>query len=105
MKVLFYPSADRRQDEIWEYTRRKWGAEQADAYIIGLHEALHEVASEKVLWRTLSHPELMDVYYVRYEHHFVFFRELPKETLGVISILHESMDLPVQLLEDSRNIR
>jgi plasmid stabilization system protein ParE len=104
MRVLFYPAADRRQDEIWDYTFRQWDADQADAYIIGLHDALHDVAAEKILWRTLSHPQLTGIYYFRYEHHFIFFRVLSSNAIGVISILHETMDLPLRLFEDSRDL-
>lgn len=39
-------------------------------------------------------------YFGRYEHHYVFFRELKNGDLGVMSILHERMNLPVRLKED-----
>lgn len=42
----------------------------------------------------------ISLYFVRYERHYVFFRELSDDGIGVISILHESMDLPRRLRED-----
>jgi plasmid stabilization system protein ParE len=44
--------------------------------------------------------KLKGIYFVRYEHHYVFFRELTKEVLGVVNVLHESMDIPNRLKED-----
>ena len=40
------------------------------------------------------------VFFFRHQHHYVFFRELSKGSLGVISILHENMDIPSRLRED-----
>jgi plasmid stabilization system protein ParE len=45
--------------------------------------------------------ELSGVYFIRHQHHYVFFRELSSGELGVISILHENMDIPARLREDS----
>jgi hypothetical protein len=39
---------------------------------------------------------------VRSQHHYIFFRELSQGILGVISILHENMDIPSRLKEDSK---
>lgn len=102
MKYRFYLAADRRQDEIWDYTLDEWGEEQADAYIIGLHQTIEKAADRKIRWRRLVHSKLKEVYFFRYQHHFVFFRVLSNDVLGIISILHESMDLPARLFEDSR---
>jgi plasmid stabilization system protein ParE len=44
------------------------------------------------------------VWIVRHQHHFVFFRELPSGSIGIISILHTSMDLPARLKEDTQQI-
>jgi plasmid stabilization system protein ParE len=40
------------------------------------------------------------IFFIRYEHHYVFFRELSKGVLGVVNVLHESMDIPNRLRED-----
>ena len=44
---------------------------------------------------------LIGVFFIRYQHHYLFFRELSDGTLGVISILHENMDIPARLRDDS----
>jgi plasmid stabilization system protein ParE len=47
---------------------------------------------------------LQGVYFFRHRHHYVFFRELSKKRLGVISVLHEKMDIPARLREDAERV-
>ena len=98
-KIL--PSARERLIEIWEYTEKKWGEEQADVYITGFFDRLDEIAQEPHLWKVVRNSELPDVFFSKYEHHFFFFRQLAGGSLGVITILHESMNLPDRLKEDA----
>ena len=44
---------------------------------------------------------LNGVYFIRNQHHYVFFRGLSSGELDVISILHEDMEIPARLREDS----
>ncbi len=75
-------------------------------YITGLHSHLRRLCEERAIWRKL--PQRLAVpadvkreaYFSRYEHHYIFFRELDNGDLGVMSILHERMDMPVRLAED-----
>ncbi|MDX3926815.1 MAG: type II toxin-antitoxin system RelE/ParE family toxin [Shinella sp.] len=107
---LFYPLADAVQDNIWRQTAEKWGEAQAISYITGLHAHLERLSVTKAIWRRLPQhlsvpQDLKDnAYFSRYERHYIFFRELPNGMLGVMSILHERMDLPVRLAEDLRMI-
>ncbi|OCJ10357.1 plasmid stabilization protein [Rhizobium sp. AC27/96] len=102
----FYPRADAAQDKIWRDTVEKWGEPQAVTYITGLHAHLTCLCETKALWRQLPQKLVVPVnvkheaYFSRYGHHYVFFRELDNGDLGVMSILHERMDLPVRLAED-----
>jgi plasmid stabilization system protein ParE len=109
-KYLFYPAADKAQDGIWHYTRKTWGEAQAEKYIRGLHNHLQELADRQRIWRPLPNslivpPDLnIDAYFSKYEHHYVFFRELSNEHIGIMSILHEQMDIPVRLSIDLAKI-
>ncbi len=47
---LLYPSADKRQDEIWGYTVKTWGVEQAEKYITGLHDHMQQLADKALFW-------------------------------------------------------
>ena len=70
----FFPPADRSQDEIWDYTYKEWGEAQADKYITGLHSHIQKLADKKLFM------------------------------IGIMSILHDSMHIPVRLREDLEKI-
>lgn len=106
----FFATADRRQDEIWEYTCKQWGENQAKQYIQGLHDHLQKLADKKIPWRPLPAglvlPSDLDIsiFFSRYEKHYIFFRELSRNAIGVLSILHGAMQIPVRLNEDLERI-
>lgn len=100
MTHRIYPPAKKRLVDIWTYTELTWDGEQADRYVSGLIAALDHIAESPHRWRSISEDGFEGVYYARYRHHFIFFRKLSSGELGVVSILHENMDIPDQLAED-----
>jgi len=96
-----YQAAKERILEIWDYTERTWGEEQADKYVRGLADAINAAHGKRHQWRRVVDESLSGVFFIRYQHHYLFFRELSGGTLGVISVLHENMDIPARLREDS----
>lgn len=100
MPHKIYPPAKRAIKDIWKYTVDQWGEDQANVYIHGLHGTIQKLAENRMIWRQLTHPGVQGVYFARYEHHYLFFRELSDGCLGVISVLHENMNLPFRLCED-----
>jgi len=108
---LFFPPADKAQDDIWNYTCEEWGKKQVKKYIIGLHAHLQKLSEKKKLWRTLPNslivPSDLDLqaYFSKYEHYFIFFRTLSGSKIGIMSILHESADIPVRLRKDLNKIK
>ncbi len=107
---LFFPSAVKAQDDIWHYTYKEWGQKQAEKYINGLHDHLQALSEKKKFWRLLPNsliipPDLnLQAYFSKYEHHYIFFRELPGGKIGIMSILHENADIPVRLRQDLSRI-
>jgi plasmid stabilization system protein ParE len=95
--VIFKP-ANQTLDEIWEYSLETWGEKQAEIYIEGLFSILQKAASREVLWRKLHKQTFLETYFVKYQRHYIFFRELEDSLIGVISIIHEQRDI-VSLLE------
>jgi plasmid stabilization system protein ParE len=102
----FFPSADKRQDEIWEYICEQWGEDQAKKYIRGLHDHLQRLANKGHPWRPLPRYLVVpldlatSIFMSHYKKHYIFFRELSDGDIGVISILHEVMHVPIRLNED-----
>ena len=109
-RYRFYPPADARQDEIWRYTVKTWSVEQAKVYIRGLHDHLQKLADEELFWHRLPRRLVVptdlkiETYLSRYEKHYIFFREL-SDGIGVMSILHENMNMPVRLKEDLQRLQ
>lgn len=100
MEVRFHRAAKNRLLEIWDYTERIWGEAQADKYIRGLVDAIYETADARHQWRPALDELLPGVYFIRYERHFIFFRALSPDAIGVINVLHDSMNIPMRLRED-----
>ncbi len=103
MEVKFLPAAKNRLLEIWDYTERTWGEAQANKYVRGLVGAIHEVADGRRQWRPVLDEGLRGVYFIRYERHFIFFRSLSGDAIGVISVLQENMNIPMRLRDDDAN--
>ncbi|WP_395746392.1 type II toxin-antitoxin system RelE/ParE family toxin [Prosthecobacter sp.] len=100
MPAKIYPAAQERILEIWDYTEKKWGEKQADTYVRELVAEIETVSGQRHRWRPVLDASLKAIYFFRHRHHYVFFRELSKKRLGVISVLHEKMDIPARLRED-----
>jgi len=107
---LFFPPADKAQDDIWGYTQDTWGRAQAEKSIRGLHAHLQQLADKQKHWRRLPNklivPADLDAvaYFSKYQSHYIFFRALSNATIGIMSILHEKTDLPVRLASDLKMI-
>jgi toxin ParE1/3/4 len=99
--AIIHRTAARRFAEIWDYTCEKWSEEQADHYLRNLGAFIQNLPNQRRSWRKVQDKRLFGVFCARCEHHFVFFREMD-DHVAVISILHESMDIPTRLREDAQ---
>ena len=106
MRYRFYRAADRQQDDIWRDTASRWGEGAAELYIRGLHAHLEKLAVSPRHWRhlppNLGFPKDVEqgVFVSRYRRHYIFFRLLNDDVLGIIALLHERMDVLPRLLQD-----
>jgi toxin ParE1/3/4 len=102
-QVLFHPIADGEQDEIYRWTVANWGRPQADVYIRGLHRHLDQLVETPGLWRPLSKRLIVrletdqQIYVSRYRMHYVFFRKLSDNRLGVLRLIEVRRALPKKL--------
>lgn len=75
-------------------------------YIRGLHAHLEKLCRTRAIWRALPSDLVLpsgiggSIYVSRYRRHYLFFRELASGKIGVMSILHERMDVPARLVEE-----
>jgi toxin ParE1/3/4 len=102
-RVLFHPIADGEQDEIFQWTLQIWGQPQAEAYIRGLHQHLNQLAEMQGLWRPLAKRLSLgietdvQIFVSRYRVHYIFFRKLSDDRLGVLRFIHVRRELPRKL--------
>lgn len=99
-RVRIQAGASLRLDDIYHYTRDRWGAEQADRYITGLFAALERIASHGVASKPVPAEFGVNGYYFRYEHHFIYWRRLSNGDIGIVTILHERMHQMDRFRED-----
>lgn len=92
MSVEVFPAARERLIAIWQYTAETWGDEQADQYVGDLVAHARALASRKPFWRPVKEHGFRGVFCSRFRHHHLFFREFTDGGIGVLSILHESME-------------
>ena len=98
--VRVQEAASHRLDEIYRYTRDRWGTEQADRYITGLFKAFDAIETHGVASRPVPAAFGVQGYVFRYERHFVYWRRLSNGDIGIVTILHERMHQIDRFRED-----
>ena len=91
MAVRIQEAASLRLDDIYRYTRDRWGEEQADRYITGMFEAFDRIDAHGILSKPIPAAFGLEGYFFRYEKHFVYWRRLSNGDIGIVTILHERM--------------
>jgi toxin ParE1/3/4 len=91
MAVRIQEAASLRLDEIYRYTRDRWGTVQADHYVTDLFAALDRIESHGVASRPIPAEFGVEGFCFRHAHHFVYWRRLQNGDVGIVTILHERM--------------
>ena len=99
MQVLYRPAALADLDRIHDTTAEMWGLAQAEHYLSQLRTAVE---------RVVQHPHsgrVYDVAATEYRavssgRHLIFYR-LDRDTIVVVRILHDRMDIPSRLSGES----
>lgn len=90
-QVRVQEAAARRLDEIYRFTRDRWGEAQAERYIIGLFEAFEKIETGGVASRPIPAEFGVSGFFFRHESHFIYWRRLGSGDIGIATILHERM--------------
>ncbi len=91
MAIQFQEAASVRLDEIYRYTRDRWGDAQAETYLSGLFDAFERIETHGVMSRPVPAEFGVEGYFLRYERHFVYWKRLANGDIGIVTILHERM--------------
>ncbi len=87
--------ADLDLEEIYEYTIHKFGLEQADKYLLGLHDRFQILVQNPMLGRSADEVKAK-LRRFEYQSHIVFYVSDIDKIL-VMRILHQSMDVEKHL--------
>lgn len=80
-----------RIDDIYRYTRERWGEAQAELYVTGLFARFEDIAARRVPWRVVPAAFGVDGYFCRYEQHFIYWKLLSDGGVGIVTVLHARM--------------
>jgi toxin ParE1/3/4 len=92
--------ASHRLDEIYVYTRRKWGDRQAQKYIRGLFAKFKAIATHDFPWRPIPAEFGVEGFFCRHERHVIYWKVLKDGTVGIVTILHGRMHQIERLKDD-----
>jgi len=90
-RVRIQEAAVRRLDDIYVYTRQRWGKAQADRYIRGLFNAFEQIRPRSMMSRPIPAAFGVEGFFFKYERHFVYWKTLSNGDIGIVTILHERM--------------
>ena len=82
-------------EEIWLYTVEKWSAEQADRYYNLIFDEINYICRNINAGKSMEHVR-QGYRASKVKSHLIFYRIL-KDTIEVIRILHERMDIENRL--------
>lgn len=84
-------------DEIWYYTVEKWSAEQANRYYVLIFQEIDYICKRPLSGKSLN--DIRKGYRVsKVKSHLVFYKVV-NETIEIIRILHQRMDIETHLNE------
>ena len=89
------PAAQADLEDIWRYSVQQWSFTQAERYILSIRDACNDLASGAQNGQDAG--DIRAGYRkLKVGSHVLFFRR-PGDTLEVVRILHQRMDLPNRL--------
>lgn len=103
MAIRVQEAASLRLDDIYRYTRDRWGEAQAERYITGMFEAFERIEAHGIVSTPVPAEFGVEGFFFRYEHHYVYWRRLSGGDIGIVAILHERMHQIDRFKEDFRD--
>lgn len=92
-----YKQALAEQDliNVWLYTFETWGEKQADKYLDDLEQTMLLLAETPLICR--ERDELTPPVRIHHHSHHMIVYEAVPDGINIVRVLHESMDVEVQL--------
>lgn len=93
---LLSPAAQADLSEIWDYSARNWGREQANRYVLRIREACEALAEGRRQGRAID--DIRPGYRkLAVQSHVLFYRLTEAGLIDVVRILHQRMDMASRL--------
>ena len=93
---ILSPAAQADLGDIWDYSARNWGEEQADRYILGIRAACEALADGSKEGRAID--DIRPGYSkLAVASHFLFYRVTDTGLIDITRILHQRMDIASRL--------
>ena len=91
-RYLLSPAAQADLEQIWDYTRGRWGVDQADEYLRELQRAMERAAANPSIGRACD--EIRPGYRkLAAGSHTLFYRVTAEAVIDVVRVLHQRMDV------------
>ena len=90
-KLLIRPRARSDIKNIWRYTHKNWGEQQADNYTESLDLAINEMLENPEMGISIEHIRKGYRLY-HFKHHFVVYH-LTSSVIDIVRVLGESMNI------------
>ena len=84
-------------EEIWIYTVEKWSVEQADRYYSLIFDEIDFICKNVSMGKPMDHVR-KGYRASKVKSHLIFYRVI-KESVEIIRILHERMDIDNRLID------
>ncbi len=94
------PAADADLVEIWKYTAQQWDKDQAARYVLAVRDRLDGIVAGRIPWRSAADAR-PGYFKCAAGSHMIYFTRADDQTIDVIRILHQSMDV-AGLFRDGR---
>lgn len=90
MKIYIQPKAKRDLKDIWHYSFKKWGLEQAHTYVSDIENGLETIANNPKIGFACDY---IRAGYRQYgiRKHMIFYK-IHSDRILIVRVLHESMD-------------
>ena len=87
------PAARADIGQIWDYSAERWGADQAERYVLGIRDACRDLAAGRMRGRAAD--DVRAGYRkAAVGSHVLFYRVREDGVLDIVRILHRRMDVP-----------
>jgi toxin ParE1/3/4 len=85
---------------IARFTQKRWGREQRNHYLKTLDDCFHQLSNNPNMGKVCG--EIRPGYYkFPTGSHIIYYRSKSNESIEIVRVLHESMDVNTQFLKES----